>query len=96
MPEAWMDLVREGGPVAVVATVAIYLLLRDFNNRRNSNPGNPGNPGPPLVNGRWQEEMRDAQREGNEKLGRIEKSMDETVKLLRLMEDREKRERGGN
>ena len=36
--------------------------------------------------------MRDAQREGNEKLGRIEKSMEEAVKLLRLMDDRQQRE----
>ena len=83
-------LLREGGPLAVVSVIAIYVLIRDRKNNRH--PSNPGNPGPPLVNGRWQQEMRDAQREGNEKLGRIEASMDESVKLLRLMWDRQKRE----
>jgi len=88
MPE-WIELLREGGPLAVVSVIAIYLLLRDRNGRRSSNPGNPG---PPLINGRWQQEMRDAQREGNEKLGRIEGAMNEAVGILRLMDDRQQRE----
>lgn len=89
-----IDLLREGGPLAVVSVVAIYVLVRDRkNNRRNFKPGNPypDNPGPPLVNGRWQQEMRDAQRESNATLERLEEGMRETVRLLTLMDDRQKR-----
>jgi len=66
-----ITLLREGGPLAVVSVVAIYVLVRD--RRNNRRPSNPGNPGPALTNGRWQQEMRDAQRETNAKLGRIER-----------------------
>ena len=88
--EIYIEILKGLGPLGVLVGVVVYLLLRERNNKKAGN--NPGNPGPPLVNGRWQQEMRDAQREGNEKLGRIEKSMEEAVKLLRLMDDRQQRE----
>lgn len=83
MPE-WIELVREGGPLAVVSVIAIYLLLQNRNNKKADNPGNPGN---------WQQEMRDAQRQTNATLGRIEESTKQSVHLLTLIEDRLPRER---
>ena len=88
--EIYIEIVRGLGPLGVLVGVVAYLLLRDRNN--NKCPPNPGNPGPPLINGRWQEQMKAGQDTTNATLGRIEEGIGESVKLLRLMDDRQKRE----
>ena len=93
--EVYIEIVKGLGPLGVLVGVVVYLLLRERNNKKApNNPGNPypGNPGPPLVNGRWQEQMKAGQDTTNATLERIEASMEESVKLLRLMEDRQQRE----
>jgi len=69
MPEWIAETLKYVGPFGVFCLAMLYLLLRDRNNRRQPNPG------PPLTDGHWQQDMKEAQRETNETLGRIERAL---------------------
>lgn len=87
MPEWIAETLKYVSPFGAFCLALFYLLMRD---RKNNKAGNPG---PPLINDRWQQEMKASQDTANATLGRIEEGMKESVRLLGLMDDRQKRER---
>jgi hypothetical protein len=89
MPEWAAETLKYVGPFSAFLLLLVALLVYD---RRNNRSKIGGNPGPPLVNGRWQEQMKASQDTANATLGRIEEGMKEAVRLLTLMEDRQQRE----